>query len=215
MLLGYAQVVFLAYFGSQGISMRIVQWLDGYLDLYVQCDLGQGLEFYIVSETAVFWLIVCSNLLIRMLLFQLLNRKSMFAILHSDMKYLKSGLPHLTGQPYCIKSWSAKVKVGIINLILRNYLVDLYNGARSVIIWVRQTWDLANLVLSKSFIVQAAWFWLIWKKNFFFCFEVSKLKYSNVFQAFLLFVCGATSFSIMTHNIVALTIKTLSKRHTA
>ncbi len=106
-----------------------------------------------------FLLIVCSNLLIRMLLFQLINRKSMFAM---------SGLLHLTGRTYCKKSWSAKVKVGIINLILRNYLVDLYNGARSVIIWVRQTLDLANLVLAISFIVQAAWFGLIWKKNFFF-----------------------------------------------
>ncbi len=113
-----------------------------------------------------------------MRLFQLLNRKSMFAILHSNMKYLKSGLLHLTGRPYCKKSRSAKVKVGIINLILRNYLVDLYNGARSVIIWVRQTWDLANLILAKSFIVQAAWFWLIRKKNFFlfWSFEAEVFK---------------------------------------
>jgi hypothetical protein len=38
----------------------------------------------------------------------------------------KSGLLHLTGQPYCKKSRSAKVKDGIINLFLRNYLVGRY-----------------------------------------------------------------------------------------
>jgi len=48
----------------------------------------------------------------------------MFAVLNSDINSLKSGLLHLTGQPYCKKSRSAKVKDGIINLILRNYLVD-------------------------------------------------------------------------------------------
>jgi hypothetical protein len=37
---------------------------------------------------------------------------------------LKSGLLHLTGQLYCKKSRSAKVKDGIINLFLRNYLID-------------------------------------------------------------------------------------------
>jgi hypothetical protein len=39
---------------------------------------------------------------------------------------LKSSLLYLTGQPYHKKSRSAKVKDGIINLILRNYLVDRY-----------------------------------------------------------------------------------------
>jgi hypothetical protein len=34
----------------------------------------------------------------------------------------------LTGQPYCKKGRSAKVKDGIINLILRNYLIDRYRG---------------------------------------------------------------------------------------
>jgi hypothetical protein len=48
------------------------------------------------------------------LLFQLLNRKSMFAVLHSDINSLKSGLLHLTSQPYCKKGISAKVKDGII-----------------------------------------------------------------------------------------------------
>jgi hypothetical protein len=61
------------------------------------------------------------------LLFQLLNRKSMFAVLHSDINSLKSGLLHLTEQSYCKKGRSAKVKDGIIDLILRNYLVDRYN----------------------------------------------------------------------------------------
>jgi hypothetical protein len=60
------------------------------------------------------------------LLFPFHNRKSMFAVLHSDINSLKSGLLHLTGQPYCRKSRSAKVKDGIINLILRNYRVDQY-----------------------------------------------------------------------------------------
>ncbi len=47
----------------------------------------------------------------------------MFAVLHSDINFHKPGLLHLTGQPYCR---SAKVKDAIINLILRNYLVDRY-----------------------------------------------------------------------------------------
>jgi hypothetical protein len=48
----------------------------------------------------------------------------MFAALHSDINSLKSGLLQLTGQPYCKNCGSAEVKDGIINLILRNYLVD-------------------------------------------------------------------------------------------
>jgi hypothetical protein len=56
------------------------------------------------------------------LLFQLLNRKSMFAVPHSDINSLMSGLLHLSSQPYCEKSRSAKEKDGIINLILRNYV---------------------------------------------------------------------------------------------
>ncbi len=51
----------------------------------------------------------------------------MFAVLHLDINSLKSGLLHLTGPPYCKKSRSAKVKDGIINSILRNYLVDRNN----------------------------------------------------------------------------------------
>jgi hypothetical protein len=50
----------------------------------------------------------------------------MFSVLHSDINSLKHGLLHLTGQPYCKKRRSAKVKDGIINLILRNYLIDQY-----------------------------------------------------------------------------------------
>jgi hypothetical protein len=60
------------------------------------------------------------------LLFPFHNRKSMFAVLHSDINCLKSGLLHFTGQPYCKKSRSAEVKDGIINLILRNFLIDRY-----------------------------------------------------------------------------------------
>jgi hypothetical protein len=50
----------------------------------------------------------------------------MFEVLHSDINSHKSGFLHLTGQPYCEKCRSAKVKDGIINLILRNYLVGRY-----------------------------------------------------------------------------------------
>ncbi len=50
----------------------------------------------------------------------------MFAVLHSDIYSPKSGLLYLTGQPYCKKSRSAKVKDEIINLFLRNNLVDRY-----------------------------------------------------------------------------------------
>jgi hypothetical protein len=57
-------------------------------------------------------------------LFQLFNWKSMFAVLHVDINPIKSGLLHLTGWPYCKEGRSAKVKGGIRNLILRNYLVD-------------------------------------------------------------------------------------------
>ncbi len=52
----------------------------------------------------------------------------MFAVLHSDINSLKSGLLHFTGQPYCKKSRSAKVKDGIINLFLRKYLVGGYSA---------------------------------------------------------------------------------------
>ncbi len=52
----------------------------------------------------------------------------MFAVLHSDINSLKSGLLHLTGQPYCKKSRSAKPKDGIMSLFIRNYVVDRYKG---------------------------------------------------------------------------------------
>jgi hypothetical protein len=53
----------------------------------------------------------------------------MFGVLNSDINSIKPGLLHLTGQPYCKKSRSAKVKDGIINLILRNYLIDQYSAS--------------------------------------------------------------------------------------
>ncbi len=60
--------------------------------------------------------------------------KSMFTVvLHSNINFPKSGLLHLTGQSYCKKSRSAKVKDGIINLILRNYLIDRYKGFQSTV----------------------------------------------------------------------------------
>jgi hypothetical protein len=48
----------------------------------------------------------------------------MFAVLHSDINYLQSGLVHLTSKPNSKKGSSAKVKDGIINLSLGNYLID-------------------------------------------------------------------------------------------
>ncbi len=42
----------------------------------------------------------------------------MFAILHLDINTPKSGFLNLTGQPYCKKSRSAKVKDGIITYFL-------------------------------------------------------------------------------------------------
>ncbi len=50
----------------------------------------------------------------------------MFAVRNSDINFLKSALLYLTGQPYCKKGRSAKVKDGIINQILKNYLIDRY-----------------------------------------------------------------------------------------
>jgi hypothetical protein len=57
----------------------------------------------------------------------------MYAVLHSDIRSVKSGLIHLTGQPYCKKSRCTKVKDGIIHLILRNYLVDRYMSFGAVL----------------------------------------------------------------------------------
>jgi hypothetical protein len=56
----------------------------------------------------------------------------MFAVLHSDINSLKSSLLHLTGQPYWKKSRSAKVKDGIINLFLRNNLIDRYSAHKII-----------------------------------------------------------------------------------
>jgi len=50
----------------------------------------------------------------------------MFAVLHSDINSHKSGFLHLMGQPYCKKYRSEKVKDGIINLFIRNYLFGQY-----------------------------------------------------------------------------------------
>jgi hypothetical protein len=63
------------------------------------------------------------------LLLQNLNSETMLAVLHSDINSLKSGLLHLTGHPYFKNSRSAKVKDGIKNLVLRNYLIDRYSLA--------------------------------------------------------------------------------------
>jgi hypothetical protein len=50
----------------------------------------------------------------------------MFANTALDINSVKSGLLYLAGQSYCKKGRSAKVKAVIINLILMNYLIDLY-----------------------------------------------------------------------------------------
>ncbi len=57
-------------------------------------------------------------------LFPFHKRKSMFAIMHSYISTLKSGLLHFTGHSNCKKIRSSKVKDGIINIFLRNYLID-------------------------------------------------------------------------------------------
>ncbi len=86
------------------------------------------------------------------LLFPFHNRKSMFAVWHSDISSLKSGLLHFTGQPCCKKSTSARVKDGIINQILRNYLVDQYS---------RTFWSKGPIIkLKEASIIASIIFWI-------------------------------------------------------
>ncbi len=49
------------------------------------------------------------------LMFQLIDRKSKFAALHSDINGFKSGLLHSTGQPNSQKGRATKVNDGIIS----------------------------------------------------------------------------------------------------
>jgi hypothetical protein len=72
----------------------------------------------------------------------------MFAVLHSDINSLKSGLLHLTGPPYCKKSRSAKVKNGIINIILKNFLIDRYNTGRKMFIKLTADFLIAHSTIS-------------------------------------------------------------------
>jgi len=76
----------------------------------------------------------------------------MFAVLHSDINSPKSCLLHLTGQPYCKKSRSAKVEDGIINLFLRNYLVGRYTSYTHVnaAYGDQQVFGIANSILNQS-----------------------------------------------------------------
>ncbi len=74
------------------------------------------------------------------LLFPFHKKKSMFVVLHSDINSLKSGLRHLTDK----KSRSAKVKDGIINLILRNYLIDRYSVSLNFVICCFCFWTIQN-----------------------------------------------------------------------
>ncbi len=62
-------------------------------------------------------------------MFQLLMRKSMFAILHSDINSVKSGLFHPTSQPNSQKGRGAKVKDGIMSgtKFLGTISVDRYS----------------------------------------------------------------------------------------
>jgi hypothetical protein len=60
----------------------------------------------------------------------------MFAVLHSDINSHKSGLLPLTSQPYCKESSIAKVKDGIINLFLRNYLIERCNFCYHQLSWI-------------------------------------------------------------------------------
>jgi hypothetical protein len=54
-------------------------------------------------------LALCLRLILfHCLLFQFHNRKSTFAVMHSDIKSFKSGLLHLTGQPNCKKGRFSK-----------------------------------------------------------------------------------------------------------
>jgi hypothetical protein len=55
------------------------------------------------------------------------SKYQQLVVLHSNINSLKSGLLHFTGQPYGKKSRSAKDKDGIINLIVRDNLVDRYS----------------------------------------------------------------------------------------
>ncbi len=69
----------------------------------------------------------------------------MFAVTHSDINSLKSGHLHLTGQVYRKKGKPSKVKDGIRNLILKNYLIDpLSCGNRHLnkkVFYVTSPWD--------------------------------------------------------------------------
>jgi len=69
------------------------------------------------------------------MLSQLLNTKSMFAALHSDINSFKSGLLHLTGQPSSQKDRGAKVKDGIISetKFLGTISVDRYLSATNTL----------------------------------------------------------------------------------
>jgi hypothetical protein len=58
----------------------------------------------------------------------------MLLVLHLDINSHKSGFLHLAGQPCCKKCRSAKVKDGIINLFLRNYLLGLYKHTDSTLV---------------------------------------------------------------------------------
>jgi hypothetical protein len=62
------------------------------------------------------------------LLFQLLERKSMFVILHSDINSLSLASFIYPSSLIEKKSRSAKVKDGIINLICKNYLINNTNA---------------------------------------------------------------------------------------
>jgi hypothetical protein len=88
------------------------------------------------------------------LLFPFYKCKSMFALLHSDINSLKSGLLHFTDQPYCKNCRSAKGKDGVINLILRNYLIDEYIDVCSTAFRYQLSLSLASFILPASLIAK-------------------------------------------------------------
>ncbi len=84
----------------------------------------------------------------------------MFAELYSDINPLKSGLLHLTGQPYFKKGRSAKVKDGIGKTKALGTILLIYtpvNNGRKLLIMIA-TWQIHYFCLSlwanKTFILR-------------------------------------------------------------
>jgi hypothetical protein len=100
------------------------------------------------------------------LLFRLLNWKSMFAALHSDINSIKSGLIYLTGPPNSPKGRAGKDKNGIISAtkLLGTISVDRYNiwwlCWLSLMLKLAMTSNLMSVIMLN---VVAPW--LLWIRN--------------------------------------------------